>query len=107
MREHEINLGTVDLITLISDEDLEREATRWIPDLLRRMGETAAEEAWDTLQSGLRSAGLAPNRSASDKRRWVEDAGRTYARDANAETREEARAYLIRRLRDMKERAGS
>ena len=101
-----IPLGSVDLDMLETEEDYRREAERLVPDALVRIGEGAAEVAWNKLRKGFRGIpGFKASSSSSDKSRFIREGGRNYRRSSTSQDRREVANHIIEQLRELKRRA--
>jgi hypothetical protein len=90
-------LGPVNTSRLVTDEDFRREADRLLPDMLEKKGRAIGEQMLKQTMAAL--GGVS---SASDRRRWVDEAGRNFRRDATAQDREEMRGCIMEQLRALK-----
>jgi hypothetical protein len=97
-----ISLAQVDLDALGTDEQI-RAAAKWlVPNALREMGEASAEIVWKEMQKAFRGPGFKPNNSASDKRKFIDDAGREYARKASSKDKKELEDYIFAEIEAQK-----
>ena len=102
MTNIKINLGSVDLDSLHTEEEIRAAAKKLVPNALKEIGEAAAETMWKEIQKAFSGPGFKPNRSASDKRKFVEDAGRKYAREASTKDKRELEDHIVEQIRSRK-----
>lgn len=100
---HRIRLGNVDLSKLNTEDDLRREARRALPDALRQLGEAMGEQAWATMQKGLKGPGIKLNTSAAERRKFIEESGRNHQREATTSERKRTEDYIVQQLRGQKQ----
>jgi len=94
----DISIGSVDLDALNTDQEIRTAAQKLVPDALREMGKAAAEVTWNELQKAFRGPGLKASNSASDKRKFVENAGKEYARKASQSQRREVEDHIVKQI---------
>jgi hypothetical protein len=76
-----LDLGSVDLAGLHTEDDYRREARRLLPSALSRLGEAVGKAAWDELQRSFKGIpGFKGNNSSSDRARFIREAGEEYKR---------------------------
>ncbi len=97
----EIDFSSVDLASLETEEDFQREAKNLLPKALVKLGENVGEETWEELQKKLKGQGLKVNSSPSEKRKFIQETGRTYQRKASNRERQELEDYIIEQLRQQ------
>ncbi|AFY33625.1 hypothetical protein [Calothrix sp. PCC 7507] len=95
----EIDFSSVDLASLETEEDFQREAKNLLPKALVKLGESVGEETWEELQNKLKAQGMKVNSSPSEKRKFIQETGRTYQRKASNRERQELEDYIIEQLR--------
>jgi hypothetical protein len=97
-----INLGPVDLDTLTTEDEIREAAKKLVPNALREIGKASAEIAWKEMQKAFSGPGFKTNNSASDKRKFIEDAGKEHARKARANDKKELEEYIISQIQAQK-----
>ena len=101
-----INLGQVDLDSLHTEEDIRAAAKKLVLTALKEICEAAAETMWKEMQKAFSGPGFKANNSASDKQKFIADAGRKYAREARRQGQEGAGGLHRRANPVPQERAG-
>ena len=106
--KHEIrlDLSAVDLAALQTDADFLREARKLLPAALVDLGQAMAEVAWDRQQAAAKGPPV-KYRGATEKRKFILDAGRKYKRHAPAEERQALEDLIVRQLWAAKSRAAA
>jgi hypothetical protein len=106
--KHEIrlDLSGVDLAALRTDGDFVREARKLLPAALEDLGQAMAEVAWDR-QPAAATGPPVNYRRATEKRKFILDAGRKYRRHAPAEERQALEDLITRQLWAAKSRAAA
>ena len=89
----------VDFDSLQTDEDFRREAQRILPEVIVQLGEAIGEKAWDQVRKAL---GRSTSASASERGKFIREAGESYQRDLSAKERKELENNLVRQLREQK-----
>ena len=97
--EIQIDLGSLDLDTLDSDEAIRSAARHLVPKALVEIGESAAELIWEQTQKAFSGTGFKPNRSSLDKRQFIERAGERYASESNDTDRQKIEDRIIEQIR--------
>ena len=97
-----VDLGQVDIDSLHTDEEIRAVAKKLVPNALQEVGKAAAEAMWKQMQKAFSGPGFKPNNSASDKRKFVEEAGRKYAREASMKDKRELEDYIVEQIRSRK-----
>ncbi|MBW4646724.1 MAG: hypothetical protein KME23_27680 [Goleter apudmare HA4340-LM2] len=95
--EIEIDFSNVDLASLETEDDFQREAKHLLPKALVQLGERVGEKTWEELQKGMKG-------QQSQKRKFIQETGRTYQRNASSRERQELEDYIIEQLRQYKRR---
>ncbi|MGB3649842.1 MAG: hypothetical protein WBA41_01335 [Rivularia sp. (in: cyanobacteria)] len=98
----EIDLKTVDLSSLDTDEDFRKEAQRLLPQALVQVGEAMAEKTWEELQKDMQKSGMKAGASQSAKRKFVQETKRTYQRNASSRDKRELEDYIVEKLHQYK-----
>lgn len=98
----EIDFSSVDLASLETEEDFQREAKNLIPKALVKIGENVGEQTWEELQKKLKGQGAKLSSSQTEKRKFIQETGRTYQRKASNRERQEVEDYIIQQLRQRK-----
>ncbi len=102
----DIDFSKLDLANLETEEDFQKEAKGFLSQALIKLGENVGEQTWEELQKNLKATGTKVNSSASEKRKFIQETGRTYHRNASNVLKEELKDYIIEQLREYK-RQGS
>ena len=97
-----VNLGQVDSDALQTDEEIRALARKLVPNALLEIGQASAEVMWKEIQNAFRGPGIKVNNSASDKHKFVENAGKEYARKATEGDRREIEDHIIAQIMAMK-----
>jgi len=97
----EIDFSRVDLASLETEEDFQREAKNLLPKALVKLGEIVGEQTWEELQKKLKAQGTKLSSSQSEKRKFIQETGRTYQRQASNRERQELEEYIIEQLRQQ------
>ncbi|WP_017655002.1 hypothetical protein [Fortiea contorta] len=97
----EIDFSNVDLTSLETEDDFQREAKNLLPKALIKLGEKVGEQTWEELQKKLKGQGTKLNSSPSEKRKFIQETGRTYQRQASSRERQELEEYIIEQLRQQ------
>jgi hypothetical protein len=95
----DIDFSSVDLASLETEEDFQREAKILLPQALFKVGETVGEKTWEELHKSLNEPGTKQRSSQSDKRRFIQETGRTYQRNASSREKQELQEYIVEQLR--------
>ncbi|MBW4677956.1 MAG: hypothetical protein KME52_29385 [Desmonostoc geniculatum HA4340-LM1] len=98
-----IDFSNIDLAALETEEDFEREAKILLPKVLVKLGESVGEKTWEELQQKLAGSGGKLKSSPSEKRRFIQETGRTYQRNASNREKQELQVYIIEQLRQHKQ----
>ncbi|MDM9385181.1 hypothetical protein QUB80_31500 [Chlorogloeopsis sp. ULAP01] len=104
MNKFEINLdfSNVDFSSLETEEDFQTEARKLLPQALVKLGESVGEKTWEELHKNLKQGGTKLNSSQSEKRKFIQETGRSYQRKASNRERQELEAYIIEQLHQHK-----
>ncbi|MEM6754222.1 MAG: hypothetical protein AAF630_14755 [Cyanobacteria bacterium P01_C01_bin.38] len=94
----EIDLKSVDLDSLETDEDFRQQAQRLLPEALVQVGEAMAEKTWEDLQKEMQKSGIKSGASQSAKRKFVQETKRNYQRNASSRDKKELEDYLVEKL---------
>ncbi|MBH8554072.1 hypothetical protein I8751_17210 [Nostocaceae cyanobacterium CENA357] len=95
----DIDFSSVDLASLETEEDYQREAKILLPQALFKVGETIGEKTWEELNKNLKEPGMKQRSSQSEKRRFIQETGRTYQRKASSREKQELEEYIVEQLR--------
>ena len=98
----EIDLKTVDLSSLDTDEDFRKEAQRLLPQALVQVGEAMAEKTWEELQKDMQKSGMKAGASQNAKRKFIQETKRTYQRNASSRDKRELEDYIVEKLHQYK-----
>ncbi|MEH2409777.1 hypothetical protein [Nostoc sp.] len=99
----DIDFSNIDLASLETEEDFQREAKILLPKVLVKLGESVGEKTWEELQEKLQGTGGKLKSSPSEKRKFIQETGRTYQRNASNRERQELEDYIIEQLRQHKQ----
>lgn len=101
MTKYQINIDftNVDLNNLETEEDFKREAKILLPQALIKLGENIGEQTWEELQNNLKQPGTKYKASPSEKRKFIQETGRTYQRKASSREKQELEDYIVEQLR--------
>ncbi|BAY80190.1 hypothetical protein NIES25_66780 (plasmid) [Nostoc linckia NIES-25] len=98
-----IDFSNIDLAALETEDDFQREAKILLPKALVKLGESVGEKTWEELQQGLKGSGGKLKSSQSEKRRFIQETGRTYQRNASNREKQELQVYIVEQLRQHKQ----
>ncbi|WP_414519171.1 hypothetical protein [Nostoc sp. PCC 9305] len=98
----DIDFSNIDLASLETEEDFQREAKMLLPKALVKLGESVGEKTWEELQEKLQATGAKLKSSPSEKRRFIQETGRTYQRNASNREKQELEDYIVEQLRQHK-----
>ncbi|MDM9584599.1 MULTISPECIES: hypothetical protein [unclassified Nostoc] len=98
----DIDFSNIDLASLETEEDFQREAKMLLPKALIKLGESVGEKTWEELQEKLQGNGGKLKSSPSEKRRFIQETGRTYQRNASNREKQELEEYIVDQLRQHK-----
>lgn len=99
----DIDFSNIDLASLETEEDFQREAKILLPKVLVKLGESVGEKTWEELQQKLQASGGKFKSSPSEKRRFIQETGRTYQRNASKREKQELEEYIVEQLHQHKE----
>ena len=97
----DIDFSNIDLASLETEEDFQREARTLLPKVLAKLGESVGEKTWEELQQKLQGTGSIKS-SPSEKRKFMQETARTYQRNASKRERQELEDYIVEQLRQHK-----
>ncbi|MBE9210648.1 hypothetical protein IQ244_29925 [Nostoc sp. LEGE 06077] len=97
----DIDFSNIDVNALETDEDFHREAKALLPQALQKLGESIGEKTWEELQKNLQQAGSKAKGSQLEKRKFIQETGRTYQRRASSREKQELEDYLVEELRTL------
>ncbi len=100
-----IDFSNIDLAALETEDDFQREAKILLPKVLVKLGESVGEKTWEELQEKLKGSGGKLKSSPSEKRRFIQETGRTYQRNASNRERQELQVYIVDQLRQYKQQS--
>ena len=92
-----IDFSDVDLASLETEDDFRQEAKKLLPKALVKLGETVGEKTWEELQKSLKGSG----KSQSEKRKFIQETGRNYQRNASSREKQELEDYIVEELRNL------
>ncbi|MBG1264433.1 hypothetical protein [Nostoc commune] len=98
----DIDFSNIDLASLETEEDFQREARTLLPKVLAKLGENVGEKTWEELQQKLQGTGGKLKSSPSEKRKFMQETARTYQRNASKRERQELEDYIVEQLRQHK-----
>jgi len=97
----DIDFSSVDLDALETEEDFKTEAKLLLPQALQKLGESIGEQTWEELQKNLKQGGSKSKGSQLEKRKFIQETGRTYQRKASSREKQELEDYIIEQLRNL------
>jgi hypothetical protein len=101
-----LDLGSVDLAGLHTEDDYRREARRLLPSALSRLGEAVGKAAWDELQRSFKGIpGFKGNNSSSDRARFIREAGEEYKRKVNQSDKQKIEDNIVAQIKEQKSSA--
>jgi hypothetical protein len=98
-----LDFSSTDIASLDTDDEFHQEAKRLLPKALVQLGEIVGEKTWEDLQKTLTKPGGKVGGSQSEKRKFIQETGRTYHRHASSRERQELEDYIVEQLRDRKQ----
>lgn len=104
MSKRKLSLGEVDVSSLETEDDFQREAERLLPRALEEMGRFAGETAWESMRKAFHGSVLKMSKSSGDKRKFIEQSAKEYKQSATSEDKHEILDAIIAQLREMKAR---
>ena len=96
-----IDLESIDMDGLRTEDDIRATAKKLVPTALKEIGEAAAETMWKQMQKAFSGPGFKANNSSSDRRKFVQDAGRKYAREASGKDKKELEDHIVEQIRSQ------
>ncbi|MBE9003685.1 hypothetical protein IQ259_01235 [Fortiea sp. LEGE XX443] len=102
----DIDFSSIELNTLDTDEDFKREAKTLLPQALQKLGESVGEQTWEELQKNLKQVGSKSKGSQLEKRKFIQETGRTYQRKASSREKQELEDYIVEQLRNLQNQKG-
>lgn len=101
LRNIRINLGEIDQAQLETEDGCREVAWALMPDVLRQIGQQAAEAMWEGLQQAFDVPGFKVNRSNADRRQFIENAGQEFC-DQNLGNKE-IEDLIVQRLIEIRD----
>ncbi|MEJ6482283.1 hypothetical protein N0Y54_13280 [Nostoc punctiforme UO1] len=98
----DIDFSNIDLASLETEEDFQREAKILLPKVLVKLGESVGEKTWEELQQKMQASGAKLKSSPTEKRKFMQETGRTYQRNASNREKQELEEYIVEQLRQYK-----
>ncbi|ACC78983.1 hypothetical protein [Nostoc punctiforme] len=98
----DIDFSNIDLASLETEEDFQREAKILLPKVLVKLGESVGEKTWEELQQKMQASGAKLKSSPTEKRKFMQETGRTYQRNASNREKQELEEYIVDQLRQYK-----
>jgi hypothetical protein len=95
--EIDIDFDNVDFSELETEEDFRAEAKKLLPAALVQFGEAVAVKTWEEMQTKMSGKG-----SQNEKRRFIQDTGKSYQRKASNRERQELEDYIVEQLQQYK-----
>ena len=99
-----IDLGHINIESLDTEDAIRAAAKRLVPNLLKGIGESGAEVMWKQLQKAFSGPGIKANNSASEKRKFIENAGKEYARKASAKEKSDLEDHIVAQIRAQRKK---
>jgi hypothetical protein len=103
MKSFTVRLGEISVEESDTDKILLEKARQHLPHALKRLGEKAGEEAWRTLEDGLRNSPLKLDRSSSDKAKFVQDTAREFAEKVTSSEKDDLVQNIFEQLREQRD----
>jgi hypothetical protein len=98
-----LELGTLDVASLHTEEDFRKAARGLLPQVLDQLGRSRGERQWDDMRrDDVQRGHKGRPSSPQDKKRFVEEMGRNYLRQAHERDREVVAARIVSRLKELK-----
>ncbi|BAZ70176.1 MAG: hypothetical protein KME28_24980 [Pelatocladus maniniholoensis HA4357-MV3] len=98
----DIDFSNVDFSSLETEDDFQAEAKKLLPNALIKLGEAVGEKTWEELQKGLKQPGNKLKSSEREKRKFMQETGRTYQRNASSTLKQELADYIVEQLSQHK-----
>ncbi|MBW4612800.1 MAG: hypothetical protein KME21_05870 [Desmonostoc vinosum HA7617-LM4] len=102
-----IDFSSVDLASLETEEDFKREAKILLPQALVKVGENVGEQTWEELQKKLNKPGAKSKGSPNEKRKFIQETGKVYQRNASSRDKQELEDYIVEQLRIFQNQTAS
>ncbi len=103
MKSFTVRLGEISVEESDTDKILLEKARQHLPRALKRLGEKAGEEAWRTLEDGLRNSPLKLDRSSSDKAKFVQDMAREFAEKVTSSEKDDLVQNIFEQLKEQRD----
>lgn len=103
MKTFNVPLGEIHVDGSDTDDVLLKKARIHLPSALRRLGEKAGEEAWRTLQDGLRNSPLKLDSSSSDRAKFVRDMAQEFAERTTSSERNDLVQSIFTQLKAQRD----
>jgi hypothetical protein len=103
MKSFTVRIREISVEDSDTDEILSEKARKHLPHALKRLGEKAGEEAWRTLEDGLRNSPLKLDRSSSDKAKFVQDMAREFAEKVTSSEKEHLVQSIFEQLKEQRD----
>ncbi|MEC4815199.1 MAG: hypothetical protein SAK29_18265 [Scytonema sp. PMC 1069.18] len=98
-----IDFNGVDFASLETEEDFRQEAKRLLPTALVILGESIGEKTWEELQKSVKGPGMKRGSSQNERRRFIQETGKTYQKNASSREKRELEDYIVEQLHQYKE----
>ena len=106
MRRYEVALQNVDTSALRTEEDLLEAAEKYLPDVLRYVGEEIAAGVWDRCAAGVKDEN-APYLQPEKRDEYIRASGRAYVEKVSPKVRASFRDMIVERLRERMQYEGA
>ena len=96
-----ISISDVDIESLNTEDDFNREAARLLPEVTKQLATQSAEAAWDSAQCELKKIpGFTLNNSAHDKAAFIRDAAKSFRLEPEGQRKTED--AIVDQLKELK-----
>ncbi len=94
-----INLGHVNYSTLRTDDDIQREAQRILPNVILQIGEVIGEVKWNLLQKTIKESIFKTSLPSANKQKFIQQAAQDYKRKISNKEKIDLKNEIIAKLR--------
>jgi len=102
MKTFSVNLGDISVEASDTDDILLQKAKNHLPQALKRLGEKAGQEAWATMERGLRNSPLKLNNSSTGKAKFIREAATEFAKTATAAEKKNITESIYEQLQQQR-----
>lgn len=104
MKTYIVEHGEISVQGSDSDDILKQKAEKHLPDALAQLGRKASEEAWATLERGLRNSPFKMENSPSEKSKFLKESTAEFVRSASESDKRAIIQSIFEQLREFRDR---